>query len=99
MIDNYNDFLYSYKHNFKFEKKNIISNIISVVNSSAAATISPSGSVNVCAGASVTLNTNTGSGLTYQWYRNNSIINGAIQSTYLATDSGTYTVIVTNVIQ
>jgi hypothetical protein len=45
----------------------------------------------LCNPPSVTLNAGiTGSGITYLWRRNGSIITGATSSTYLATSSGTY---------
>jgi PKD repeat protein len=39
---------------------------------------------------------NTGTGLTYQWYRNGSPISGATGSSYVATLAGSYMVAVTN---
>src|SRR5207342_3407912 len=41
--------------------------IILTLDSSPASTITPSGTQNICAGQSVTLAANTGTGLTYQW--------------------------------
>jgi hypothetical protein len=58
--------------------------------------VSASGSLAFCQGNSVTLSANTGTGLSYQWLNNNSIISGADNATYNATASGNYTVIVTN---
>ena len=49
-----------------------------------------------CAGGSVTLSANTGSGYTYQWQNNANNIIGATSSTYVATTSGNYTVVVTS---
>lgn len=67
-------------------------------NTGAISTVSSSGSANttfsasatsVCAGASVTLtNTTAGSGLTYQWKRNNVNVSGATNSTYTFAPSG-----------
>lgn len=59
------------------------------------AVLSPSGTINVCAGP-VMLSANTGTGLFYQWLFNGNIISGADLSTYNATVSGSYAVIVTN---
>ena len=59
------------------------------------AVLSPSGTINVCAGP-VVLSANTGTGLFYQWLFNGNIISGADLSTYNATVSGSYAVIVTN---
>ena len=59
------------------------------------ATASASGATTVCQGNSVTINANTGSGLTYQWKRNGTDINGATNATLSASTSGSYTVAVT----
>jgi hypothetical protein len=60
------------------------------------ATITASGSTTICEGGSVTLNANTGTGLSYQWKNNGSNILGANTSSYIANAAGTYTVVVTN---
>jgi hypothetical protein len=60
------------------------------------ATITASGSTAICEGGSVTLNANTGTGLTYQWKNNGSNILGANTFSYIANAAGTYTVVVTN---
>ena len=59
------------------------------------ATATASGATTVCQGNSVTINANTGSGLTYQWKRNGTNINGATNATLSASTSGSYTVAVT----
>jgi len=59
------------------------------------ATASATGNTTVCQGNAVTLNANTGTGLTYQWKRNGTDINGATNATLSATASGSYTVAVT----
>ena len=59
-----------------------------------AATITPAGSTTVCAPATVLLNANTGTGLTYQWEIGGSAITGATTSSYTASTTGTYNVIV-----
>ena len=59
------------------------------------AVISPSGTINVCAGP-VVLSANTGTGLTYQWLNNGNVISGADNPTYSATATGNYAVVVTN---
>lgn len=66
------------------------------VGTPPTASISAASSTTFCAGGSVTLNANTGTGLTYQWRRNGSTITGATASSYVATLSGTYTVVVTS---
>src|SRR6185436_13675532 len=60
------------------------------------ATITPAGPTSVCAGGTVVLNANTGSGLNYQWLKNAINISGATLSAYSATTSGIYSVLVTN---
>lgn len=59
------------------------------------ATATASGATTVCQGNSVTINANTGTGLTYQWKRNGTDINGATNATLTASTSGSYTVAVT----
>jgi uncharacterized protein YjdB len=60
------------------------------------ATITPAGPTSVCAGSTVVLNANTGVGLTYQWQVAGIPIGGATLSSYTASGSGNYTVVVTN---
>lgn len=59
------------------------------------ATITPAGPTTFCAPGSVVLNANTGAGITYQWQVGGVNIPGATASSYTATTSGNYTVIVT----
>ncbi|MFM7747127.1 MAG: beta strand repeat-containing protein, partial [Bacteroidota bacterium] len=66
------------------------------VNALPAATITAGGATTFCQGASVTLNANTGSGLSYQWLLNNAAIAGATNASLVATAQGSYTVTVTN---
>jgi hypothetical protein len=47
-------------------------------------------------GGSATLTANSGTGLTYQWFKNNVLIQGATLQSYNATSVGTYQVKVTN---
>ncbi|MFN4766198.1 MAG: beta strand repeat-containing protein, partial [Bacteroidota bacterium] len=61
-----------------------------------AASITAAGSTTFCQGGSVTLNANTGSGLTYQWLNNGNNIAGATNASYTATTAGTYSVVVNN---
>jgi hypothetical protein len=60
------------------------------------ATISPSGNVNVCSGSTLVLNANQGTGLTYQWYQNGALINGATNANYTINSAGNFTVGVKN---
>ncbi len=59
------------------------------------ASINASGNTAFCAGGNVTLNANTGSGLTYQWNLNGAAISGANSNSYKATAAGTLSVAVT----
>ncbi len=61
-----------------------------------AATIDPSGDISFCDGASETLIANTGIGLSYEWTQNGNSIEGATNSSYSASQAGSYAVIVTN---
>jgi hypothetical protein len=61
-----------------------------------SASITANGSTAFCSPGSVTLNANTGAGLTYQWRKNGINISGATNSSYIATATGNYAVVVTN---
>ena len=75
----------------------VTSSIVSVqVGSPITATIAATGSTTVCAGNTVLLTANTGSGLTYQWKKDGNDISGATSSTYSASSTGSYTAIVYN---
>jgi hypothetical protein len=69
-----------------------------VVNALAlpSATISAAGPTTFCAGSGVVLNTPVAAGNTYQWYRNGTAVAGATGPGYYFTNSGNYTVRVTN---
>jgi hypothetical protein len=60
------------------------------------ASITASGPTSFCLPGSVTLNANTGIGLSYQWIKNGVFISGATSSGYIATTTGSYTVTVIN---
>lgn len=62
----------------------------------ATASITPNGSTSICQGASIILQANTGTGLTYQWYRNGQVISGATSSTLATAAAGSYVVQVAN---
>jgi hypothetical protein len=73
------------------------SNSISVtVNTTPAASISPSGTITMCSGQSTLLTANTGANLNYQWKKGSANILGATNQTYSATTAANYKVIVTN---
>ncbi len=59
------------------------------------ATITPSAAQDICAGQSVTLQANTGTGRTYQWQLNEVNIGGATDSSLTVSASGNYRVIAT----
>ncbi|MFC2110852.1 HYR domain-containing protein [Bacteroidota bacterium] len=63
----------------------------------STASITPAGPTSFCNGGSVTLNANTGTGLTYQWKLNGTNIQGANAASYVATIAGNYTVDVTDI--
>ena len=62
------------------------------------ATISTTSNINLCQGTpiSVVLNSNSGTGLTFKWFKNGNLISNATSSSYTATSIGTYTVEVTD---
>lgn len=60
------------------------------------AVVSPGGTVNACTGATVSLNANTGTNLSYEWSRNNIVLPGANLSSLNTTQGGTFKVKVTN---
>jgi hypothetical protein len=66
------------------------------VNALPAANITAQGATTFCQNNSVTLNANAGAGLSYQWYNNGVAINGANSATLPVSNSGSYTVQVTN---
>lgn len=66
------------------------------VNPYPTASISTPTDTTICGGSPITLDANTGSGLTYQWYRNGVPLTGVTNSSYTATQGGLYSVIVTN---
>ena len=66
------------------------------VNKKPKATITPSGTVNMCAGQITMLTANTGNNHSYQWKNMGSNISGATNSTLQVTTAGSYKVKVTN---
>jgi hypothetical protein len=67
-----------------------------VTISHPSATITPQGPTTFCAGGSVVLAANTGTGLTYKWKKGSNFISGATLANYTATTAGNYKVQVTN---
>ena len=81
----------------------ITSNVLSItVLPFPNAAITATGPTSFCSGGMVTLNANTGSGLSYQWYNydygsgNYVPVTGAISSTFIAKVTGAYEVLVKN---
>jgi len=66
------------------------------VNKKPKADVTPSGTVNMCAGETTTLTASAGTNYAYQWKKNGKNISGATNISYDATDAGKYKVIVTN---
>jgi hypothetical protein len=62
------------------------------VNPLPGATITPQGPTTFCAGGSVILSANTGTGLTYRWKKDGATIPGATSENYTATTGGVYKV-------
>jgi hypothetical protein len=62
------------------------------------ATVSPSGTVQICSGTNTILSANTGSGLTYQWYKDGNAIDGATNSelTVTSSNAGQFYIVVSN---
>ena len=76
--------------------KTTASGTVVTVNPSPAATITPQGPTTFCAGGSVLLKGNSGTGFTYQWKKGGSNIAGVTNKNYTATLAGVYKVKVTN---
>jgi hypothetical protein len=70
--------------------------VVSTTSTAATATITPGGSASICQGTSLTLQANTGTGLTYQWFLNGQAIAGAIGASFSAVTAGSYAVQVAN---
>lgn len=67
-----------------------------IVNPLPIATITSVGATNICQGTSLTLDANIGTGLTYVWKKNGSVLTGQTSSSITVTDPGNYTVDITN---
>ncbi|MEO6071045.1 MAG: gliding motility-associated C-terminal domain-containing protein, partial [Chitinophagaceae bacterium] len=68
--------------------------VVVTANLISSGTISPGAPPNMCIGDTITLTATPGS--TYQWYRNEVIINGATTQNYKVTESGTYGLFINN---
>jgi len=68
-----------------------------VVNAAPTASITTPDGLDLCGHPSgVSLVANGGSGLTYQWQKGMTVLNGATNQTYVATTKSSYKVVVTN---
>ena len=67
-----------------------------VVVAIPVAAITANGSTQFCVGGKVTLSATTGTGYHYQWKKATTNIAGAINSTYLAKTSGSFSVVITD---
>lgn len=75
----------------------IVSNAIAVtVGSLPSASITAQGNTALCGAATVQLDANSGTGLSYQWQLNGSNIAGATNQNYVAGAVGSYTCLVTS---
>lgn len=68
--------------------------ITTTATSGTTATLTPASTTTFCSGNSVALNANTGAGWTYEWKRNGTTISGATGSSYTASQTGSYTVVI-----
>jgi len=76
--------------------KTIATATVLTTNPQPSATITPQGPTTFCAGGSVLLEGNSGTGYTYQWKKGGNDITGATNKNYTATIAGTYKIKVTN---
>lgn len=60
-----------------------------------SAAISPAGTSTICAGSNLTYSANTGTNITYQWYRNGVALTGSTGSSYTTSTHGSYYVMLT----
>jgi hypothetical protein len=70
--------------------------IVVTVQALPTATITAAGATTVCQGNTVVLNAATATGNTYQWRNGTTAISGATASSYTASGSGSYAVVVTS---
>jgi hypothetical protein len=66
-----------------------------VITPQPSPTITAGGPITVCTGGTVALSTAATPGLTFQWFRDNTPINGATNANFTATLAGSYTVVAT----
>lgn len=66
------------------------------INPTPTASITLAGNASFCNGDSAKINANSGTGLNYTWFNNDTIIPGTTGAFYTAKNTGTYRVLVTN---
>jgi glucose/arabinose dehydrogenase len=69
---------------------------LTIAASDPRAPINADGPLSFCAGSSVNLSTGFNPLLTYAWYKDNTVISGATQATFEATEAGVYKVMTTS---
>jgi hypothetical protein len=72
------------------------SNVVNVTVNTTPGTVTPQSSTTFCAGGSVVLQGPAGTTLSYQWHNAGGPITGATSSSYTATATGNYWVVVTD---
>ncbi|MBX7108731.1 MAG: hypothetical protein K1X61_08810 [Chitinophagales bacterium] len=60
------------------------------------AVISPTGNITICAGSGQLLQAEVSTSVGYQWIKDGTAINGATDAAYIATEDGTYSVLITS---
>ena len=69
---------------------------IVTISATPSASIAAAGATTFCQGSAVVLNANVGTGLSYQWMQNGTIITSGTSASYTATQAGNYSVQVSN---
>lgn len=69
---------------------------IVTISATPSASIAAAGATTFCQGSAVVLNANVGTGLSYQWMQNGTIITSGTSTSYTATQAGNYSVQVSN---
>jgi len=69
---------------------------MSVTIATPVASITTTSSTTICSGSSITLDANTGAGLSYQWLLGGVAISGAVGATLTTNIAGNYSCVVTN---
>lgn len=70
----------------------VSSSVVAALSNAPTARITPLSSTIFAQGGAVTLHANSVAGASYQWFRNGTLLSGATGSSYIARESGNYTV-------